>query len=674
MIRLKLDEWTIMVLKLMKKRKLFLFGVFIATVFLFTSTTNPGAGYVKKTNELKYDGEFKVKNLLIYGDQDNEQSDSHEPIDVVYTWVNGSDPEQIKNFDKFRLQRLSQELKQVQFNDYYQRLLNSNLYVNGSFYEKCHYKKCFQTNNLFVVIPAMSDSLRDDFLNHTNILFAQNLTIETYQVYNNDTKQTINVSLVSIKHTDLRFDIRKMADFNSIVNSRLINNGFRVFLGYYTSNCFMSNNCVPNLNGTFILQKNLTSNRRPIEADFKIYKTAPSDPHEVNLTHSANTNRPFVVRKDVSYYDYELIDNNLNQTYMVYRASVVWDTGIQYSDGLLKNRFNDKNELKYSLRSVEMYAPWIRNVFVVTNGQVPGWLNLSHPRIRLVKHEDIFENKSHLPTFNSAAIEVNLHHIKGLSNKFLYFNDDIFLAQPVKLDDFFFEQTFKFYNSSIYGPISQDKADACPYVSEYMCSIRHINSLLNERYIFLPKRTIPPHMPFLLDRTLLYELSGDFKEEFERTSANHFRSPDDIQYYFTFSNFVISKYHLYNNFGRFVEKLKSDLAKSMKITNKQNDLTKCYVDNKILNEVVCRNLFAKLELIKRNYQHVIVDDRNVSYLLLGGRPKVLHEKFSSFLQNRKTFLCLNDNIKYAKAYLPTVLQKINHFLEHLYPQKSSFEL
>jgi len=43
-----------------------------------------------------------------------------------------------------------------------------------------------------------------------------------------------------------------------------------------------------------------------------------------------------------------------------------------------KGRFTDMNQMLYSLRSIEMYAPWIRNIFIVTNGQIPNWLNLSH--------------------------------------------------------------------------------------------------------------------------------------------------------------------------------------------------------------------------------------------------------------------------------------------------------
>eukprot|EP01101_Sappina_pedata_P006340 TRINITY_DN311_c0_g1_i1.p1 TRINITY_DN311_c0_g1~~TRINITY_DN311_c0_g1_i1.p1 ORF type:complete len:327 (+),score=65.59 TRINITY_DN311_c0_g1_i1:17-997(+) len=108
-------------------------------------------------------------------------------------------------------------------------------------------------------------------------------------------------------------------------------------------------------------------------------------------------------------------------------------------DRVTKNRFADNQELVYSLRSVERYAPWVRKIHIVTNGQIPSWLNLSHPKIKIVTHEEIFLDKSHLPTFSSPAIEANIHRIPGLSNRFIYFNDDVMLAMPTSLNDFYTE-------------------------------------------------------------------------------------------------------------------------------------------------------------------------------------------------------------------------------------------
>uniref|UniRef100_A0A182JKZ0 Uncharacterized protein n=1 Tax=Anopheles atroparvus TaxID=41427 RepID=A0A182JKZ0_ANOAO len=107
----------------------------------------------------------------------------------------------------------------------------------------------------------------------------------------------------------------------------------------------------------------------------------------------------------------------------------------RYSPTRDKARYDDKNELRYSLRSLERYAPWVRNVYIVTNGQVPCWLNLENPRVRIVTHTDIADEDTILPTFSSASIETFIHRIPGLSRHFLYLNDDIFLGAPLYPDD-----------------------------------------------------------------------------------------------------------------------------------------------------------------------------------------------------------------------------------------------
>uniref|UniRef100_A0A3B5BC72 N-acetylglucosamine-1-phosphotransferase subunits alpha/beta n=1 Tax=Stegastes partitus TaxID=144197 RepID=A0A3B5BC72_9TELE len=118
-----------------------------------------------------------------------------------------------------------------------------------------------------------------------------------------------------------------------------------------------------------------------------------------------------------------------------------WDlTAISQSkqdEDVSASRFEDNEELRYSLRSVERHAPWVRHIFIVTNGQIPSWLNLDNPRVSVVTHQDIFLNHSHLPTFSSPAIETHIHRIPGLSQKFIYLNDDVMFGKDVWPDDFY---------------------------------------------------------------------------------------------------------------------------------------------------------------------------------------------------------------------------------------------
>ena len=99
-------------------------------------------------------------------------------------------------------------------------------------------------------------------------------------------------------------------------------------------------------------------------------------------------------------------------------------------------RYRDWDNLQYLFRGIEKFAPWVRKVHLITTGQKPKWLNLNAPKLNFVRHED-FIPKKYLPTFSVRPIELNLHRIEGLSEQFVYFNDDYFLLRPVKPERFF---------------------------------------------------------------------------------------------------------------------------------------------------------------------------------------------------------------------------------------------
>lgn len=124
------------------------------------------------------------------------------------------------------------------------------------------------------------------------------------------------------------------------------------------------------------------------------------------------------------------------------------DNSSETADASALKRYRDNDELRFSLRSLQKYAPWVRNIIFLTNGQIPHWLDTSHPRIRIVTHAEVFQNASHLPVFSSPAIEANLHRIPGVSKRFIYFNDDVMLGAPVDVADFHTDQDgFKVYLS-----------------------------------------------------------------------------------------------------------------------------------------------------------------------------------------------------------------------------------
>lgn len=99
-------------------------------------------------------------------------------------------------------------------------------------------------------------------------------------------------------------------------------------------------------------------------------------------------------------------------------------------------RFREWGLLRYVFRSFNQFTPWVRKVHFVTWGHVPDWLNLDNPKLNVVKHADYIPTQ-YLPTFNSHTIELNMHRIEGLSEQFVYFNDDTIVVKPLEKTDFF---------------------------------------------------------------------------------------------------------------------------------------------------------------------------------------------------------------------------------------------
>ncbi|MGI1808710.1 stealth family protein [Pediococcus pentosaceus] len=115
-----------------------------------------------------------------------------------------------------------------------------------------------------------------------------------------------------------------------------------------------------------------------------------------------------------------------------------------------ENRYRDFGFFKYWFRAVEKYAPWVNKIYLVTNGQKPEWIDETNDKLVLVNHKDYIP-KEDLPTFNSNVIELNLHRIEGLSEHFVLFNDDVYLNNLTKPEDFFEKGLPKDYG--IYTPI-----------------------------------------------------------------------------------------------------------------------------------------------------------------------------------------------------------------------------
>ena len=108
----------------------------------------------------------------------------------------------------------------------------------------------------------------------------------------------------------------------------------------------------------------------------------------------------------------------------------------------IKRQYLQANEINLCVASIVKYAPFIRKIFIVTDKQSPNLDNVKHivskEKIEIVDHEEILrDNIEFLPTFNIRSIDALLFKIKDLSEKFIYFNDDMFLVKKTNPEDWF---------------------------------------------------------------------------------------------------------------------------------------------------------------------------------------------------------------------------------------------
>lgn len=188
------------------------------------------------------------------------------------------------------------------------------------------------------------------------------------------------------------------------------------------------------------------------------------------------------------------------------------------------SRFESREELKYSLRSVEYYASWINHIFIVTDGQTPAWLDTEHPKITVVDHRDIFTDTAVLPVFNSHAIESQLHHIPGLSEHYLYMNDDLMFLRPTDPELFFSGNGMsKYFPSKASLDIAERSARDMPVLS----AAKRGREFMEERF----GRTVTnkfKHTPHPQLKSVLEHMESENQAMFDAVAASRFRHPDDF--------------------------------------------------------------------------------------------------------------------------------------------------
>jgi hypothetical protein len=188
------------------------------------------------------------------------------------------------------------------------------------------------------------------------------------------------------------------------------------------------------------------------------------------------------------------------------------------------SRFASRDELRYSLRALHAFAPWVRHVFLVTADQVPAWLDTGRPGLSVVSHQEVFGDTGRLPTFNSQAIESRLHRIPGLAEHFLYLNDDVFLARPVPPELFFTPGGLARFFPSAAVVDSAPRRPGDPPVDS---AGKNNRRLIQQAFGRVLTRKMK-HTPHPSRRSVLAEMEVRFAEQVRATAGHQFRHPDDI--------------------------------------------------------------------------------------------------------------------------------------------------
>lgn len=186
-----------------------------------------------------------------------------------------------------------------------------------------------------------------------------------------------------------------------------------------------------------------------------------------------------------------------------------------------KERFIEHDELRYALRSAYQYVPWIHTIYIVTNGQVPHWLDINHPQIRIISHKQIMPETA-LPTFNSYALETRIHLIPNLTNLFLFSNDDFYFLQRVGPSFFFTSNWFPIVRSSDMK-FTRKAAESSQYCRNIIYSVNLFSGRFGPSKLFEPVHTISSYR-----KDDFLECANLFPNDFNRTTYSRFRSERSV--------------------------------------------------------------------------------------------------------------------------------------------------
>ena len=209
------------------------------------------------------------------------------------------------------------------------------------------------------------------------------------------------------------------------------------------------------------------------------------------------------------------------------RAAFLPQQKAVHDNGLDAARFRDNEELRYSLRALEQYAPWVRRIILVTDAQTPEWLTTESEKLRVVDHRE-FIPAAYLPTFNSHVIEAFLHRIPDLAEHYIYLNDDVFLARHCRKSEFFtpngLPMAFVDWRARrLFGY----KFTKTPHAQSYFNTLR----ILEQRGVATDPAFITAHGPYPQTRTNACAAFAFYQDIIEGFAHNRFRTTAEVAFY-----------------------------------------------------------------------------------------------------------------------------------------------
>ena len=271
-------------------------------------------------------------------------------------------------------------------------------------------------------------------------------------------------------------------------------------------------------------------------------------------------------------------------------------------------RYRDWDNLKYWFRAVEKYAPWVNNIFFITYGHVPSWLNIDNPKLKIINHKDYIP-KQYLPTFNSNVIELNLFRIEELSEKFVLFNDDFFINNYVSKSTFFKNDLpCDIFVNDIIMPNSEDLSKnqynneeiINKYFNKKDFMKKNLTKIFNLKYgkliirnfllMFWSKYSTFKnlHLPQSFLKSTFRNVWEKEYSKLNNTCYNKFRTGDDITQY------LIRDWQLAS--GNFYP-THANLGKYYNISNENSELLDCILKGKKL--LICMNdVFENIDFEK----------------------------------------------------------------------------